>query len=673
MLNYRKDIDGLRALAVLPVILYHAGIPLFTGGFIGVDIFFVISGFLITSILLKDFSENKFSLARFYERRCRRILPALTAIVIFCLIIGYFLLMSIGFRALTKSVLWLSFFSSNIFFRSEFGYFDAEANTKPLLHTWSLSVEEQFYVFFPIMLFLGFKYAKKHIGKIFLILALLSLIASYFGLKHDPAGAFYYIHYRAWELALGSILALTLSSSCDDIYLPELSKKYREILAAIGLFCILIPVFIYTQKTAFPSLAALPPCLGAFLLIWTNAKNENNNITYVGKFLSLRPVVEIGLLSYSLYLWHWPLLVFGKLYKGEDLSKLESILILLLSFIFSWLSLHFVEKPFREKILLPTQRQILSCSLVALVFTGSLGLAFSQRNSFIYKIKKTSALLEDPEPIEAEERNSKYWEIIKGGVMAFSIGDLKKEGMLIIGDSFTNHWINGLEDLNRKNDIAIHIQATASCPSLIDTTTRACEGKFKAPCKQRNTSLEEIIKKTKVKHVVLASSWRAYYNNEKDLASDGDTILFNGKYLTSFEEEGKVIAKQLEKTIELFRKNNVKVWIMLPPPDYPYNVPLKLAQLVRTHKPLNNSFISEKEASERRKFVFNLLKSVASKYKNTEVVLLDPFDYFCKDGVCITVEDNHSLYVDDGHLSYHGSIYGNKIFQPIVDELKDLN
>ena len=665
MVHYRRDIDGLRALAVLPVMLYHAGIPFFTGGFIGVDVFLVISGFLITSILLKDLSDDKFSLAGFYERRGRRILPALTAVVLFCVAASIYLSPPGTLRSFARSVLWLSFFSSNILFKSEFGYFDAAAHTKPLLHTWSLSVEEQFYVFFPILLFVGWKYARNHIGKALTGLAILSLITSWFGLKHDPSAAFYYIHYRAWELALGCLLAFSLHPAVR-FRLPELPPAVREALAGLGLAGILLPVFLYTHQTAFPGLAALPPCLGTFLLLWTNANGQ----TFVGKFLSTQPAVSVGLLSYSLYLWHWPLLVFVMLHKGEALTSWESACILGASIPISWFSVRFIERPFREKRLLPTRKQVLACSATVLVLTGLVGLAISRPKSPIQAVRSTTAsLLEDPRPNGYAFPNTQYWDVAEGGVKLLSIGDLSKPGILVIGDSLADHWVTAMAACAEKNNVTVHLQSVSNCLPLIDTYNPEAEVKYKLPTRARNASFGRIADQVPLKHVVLAGSWKPYLDSETSLYPLFTLRVGNNRASTVAQRQS-MIADQLDKTIRFFNARGCKVWIMLPPPEFPYNVPLKLAALVRSQTPVSESFIPRDDALERRRATHEFLATVVSKHKETEAAFLDPFEYFCRDGMCITVEDNHSLYIDNAHLSYHGSLHGSNVFQPIAEELK---
>jgi len=262
-LTYRPDIDGLRAIAVLSVLFFHTNIPGFSGGFVGVDIFFVISGFLITSIILKDIEEEKFSIARFYERRIRRIFPALFPVIAFTLVVGAYLFDANAFKDLGQSVTATTLFSSNILFWREAGYFDAPSLYKPLLHTWSLAVEEQFYIFFPLALLFIHRFLKKRYSPWLVIAFVLSLGISVWGVYHKQAATFYLVPTRAWELLAGSMLALGVFPNASSVWL-------RNILSVTGLGLIVYSVGFYTEATLFPGYNAIAPVLGAGLIIYTS-------------------------------------------------------------------------------------------------------------------------------------------------------------------------------------------------------------------------------------------------------------------------------------------------------------------------------------------------------------------------------------------------------------------
>jgi peptidoglycan/LPS O-acetylase OafA/YrhL len=335
-LKYQPEVDGLRALAVVPVVLFHARVPGFGGGYVGVDVFFVISGYLITGILTEDLNAGRFSIFNFYERRVRRIIPALMAVILATLIAGAALLLPYQLADLAHSAVNAVGFTSNIWFWRQTGYFAGATGLQPLIHTWSLAVEEQFYVLFPIGLYLLHRFRLLKIG-VAVILAL-SLVAASILVFRMPAATFYLLPTRAWELMLGALLAVGTVSAVQ-------SQRAREWLAFAGLAMILVPVAVYTERTLFPGLAAVPPCLGAFLIILAGRSGR----TVVTDALSGTIPVRIGLISYSLYLWHWPILVFARQWSIVEPGPWAIIACIALSFLAAWASWRFVEKPFRTR------------------------------------------------------------------------------------------------------------------------------------------------------------------------------------------------------------------------------------------------------------------------------------------------------------------------------------
>lgn len=337
-MKYRADIDGLRSVAVLPVVLYHAGFHGLSGGFVGVDVFFVISGFLITTIIAGEIAQGRFSLVRFYEKRARRILPALTVVVLSCFAVGWFVLLPEEFRDLGQSALATALFLSNAYFNMTLDYFGQSAEFAPLLHTWSLAVEEQFYLFFPPLLMLLALRPSWRLSWVVAVLSVLSFVAAVVMLPMQPDWVFYQIFFRAWELGAGALLALTA-------FAPPTRRATRELLGCVGLAGILLPVTLYDATTSFPGAAAVPPVLGATLLIWIGAKGGGST---VNRLLGWQPLVWIGLISYSLYLWHWPILAYMRITLGTAVLPLGlSVAAVVASIVMAWLSWRFVERPFR--------------------------------------------------------------------------------------------------------------------------------------------------------------------------------------------------------------------------------------------------------------------------------------------------------------------------------------
>jgi peptidoglycan/LPS O-acetylase OafA/YrhL len=375
--KYRPDIDGLRAVAILSVFAFHLSPATVSGGFVGVDVFFVISGYLISAIVFSEIADHRFSVIGFYERRIRRIFPALFGMLIAVSALLSFYLLPVEFIDYAKSALAATTSSSNFYFWQHSGYFDAPT-TKPLLHTWSLAVEEQFYILFPIFLVIVRKFFPRWLKSGVLILFLGSLVASVVVLRYDSTAAFYMPYTRAWELLAGTIISLGLFPQLRDSVL-------RNAVSLLGLGLIMYSALRYNSLTPFPGLAALVPCLGSAFIIGAGESGSS----LVSRALSLRPMVFIGLISYSLYLWHWPVIIlnnlglsinFGTLVPHSwsflQLSQTTSKgLQLVVSFILAILSWRFVERPFRSRPLRITRRPLFALSacimVVLIVFSAA--------------------------------------------------------------------------------------------------------------------------------------------------------------------------------------------------------------------------------------------------------------------------------------------------------------
>ncbi len=302
--KYRPDVDGLRAVAVLAVLFFHTEFAPFRSGFVGVDIFYVISGYLITSILVRELREGKFSILSFYERRMRRIFPALYTVLLFCIVGGTILFDPKEMTAFGKTLLSTTLFVSNFYFwhsAQPLGYFDTTAGPQVLLHTWSLSVEEQFYLFFPVTLFLLYRWTKGRVNALLIALTVASFGLNIWATQHRPVVAFYWIMPRAWELLAGALLATKA--------VPLLRNRIvREIAGLVGLGMIVIALGVPIASKSFPGYFVLLPCIGAWLVMYAGEAGP----CLVRSVLSFRPLVFIGVISYSLYLWHWPIIVFSR-------------------------------------------------------------------------------------------------------------------------------------------------------------------------------------------------------------------------------------------------------------------------------------------------------------------------------------------------------------------------
>ena len=360
-MKYRPEIDGLRAIAVIPVILFHAGFEYFSGGFVGVDVFFVISGYLITTILIEDIENKRFSIVNFYVRRARRILPALTVVTLLTIPIAWLLLSDSSLQKFGNALIGVSTFTSNVVFWKQQGYFNESAELNPLLHTWSLAVEEQYYILFPLFLILAWRFSKNTAFWMIVVITAISFSLSEWGWRNKEMANFYLAPTRAWELLLGSVTAFIVQKR---------GVRTNNLLASIGITAIIFAVFSYDKTIPFPSVFALVPVLGAVLII-LYAKQG----TYVANLLSTKHLVGVGLISYSAYLCHQPIFAFSRVIIGDvDIGIQLSLVLIFATFFLAYLSWRYIEKPFRNRSFLIT-KSIFILSFLSLLFLLFLGLA----------------------------------------------------------------------------------------------------------------------------------------------------------------------------------------------------------------------------------------------------------------------------------------------------------
>lgn len=403
-MRYRAEIDGLRAVAVVPVVLFHAGVNAFSGGFVGVDVFFVISGYLITSIIMEAKARGDFSIVDFYERRARRILPALFIVMLASLFAAWVILLPNDMTNFSISLASVSVFSSNILFWSEAGYFDSAAELKPLLHTWSLAVEEQYYVFFPIIIALAWRFGEKFIFYMLMLIAILSFILAEMTVDRFPSAAFYLLPTRCWELLIGA---------CAAIYLANKEElKGNQALSFLGLSMVIFSIFMFDQDTAFPSFYTLVPTLGVLLIVLFASEN-----TVVYNLLSKKQMVGIGLISYSFYLWHQPVFAFYRHLNSGIVSEESIVLLTTVAALLSWISWRYIEAPFRDR------RKISSRSI--LVWGVSLSAVFVVVGLFGYFTDGRVSRLAGNVDVVAREKiidtaESERQELVGAGVCHFN-------------------------------------------------------------------------------------------------------------------------------------------------------------------------------------------------------------------------------------------------------------
>ena len=498
-LGYRADIDGLRALAVVAVIFFHAGFKWFSGGYVGVDVFFVISGYLITSIILADKLKGTFSIASFYERRVRRILPALLFVMCVSLPFAWFLMLPDELKNFSQSLVAVSIFASNILFWTKSGYFDASGEENPLLHTWTLGVEEQYYLLFPIFILLFWRFGARNLAWIIACLALFSLILSVADLRFRLSG-FFLAPVRAWELLLGSLLAF--ASSKAPIY-SRVSRLQSQLLSGLGLVMILGSIFVYDETTPFPGYYALVPTVGTALILAFAQKD-----TFVCRALSFKFVVGVGLISYSAYLWHQPLFAFARIYS---LTKPPEYLFVVLSFatlVLAYLTWRFVEVPFRNRRLF-SRRQIFAAALFgssAFIGLGLLGdraagfpgrLSAQQQDLLSFKYDYFKGYQEGRCFLMPRQNRDGFENCAEG-----TVTDIPS--VFLWGDSHAAHLYPGLHKLLADKGRLTHLTAS-TCPPILDTDFRS-----RPSCRGINEYVFDRIVKEKPDTVILAAQWNIY-------------------------------------------------------------------------------------------------------------------------------------------------------------------
>ena len=423
-MKYRAEIDGLRALAVVPVILFHAGFELFSGGFVGVDVFFVISGYLITTILIEDIENKRFSIVNFYERRARRILPALFVVMFIALLPAYFVMLPDELQNFGQSLVATTLFANNMLLYLTTDYWALQAEFKPLLHTWSLGVEEQYYVLFPIFLIFAWRFGKNRVFWIIVVMAAISLMLSEWGWRNKATTNFYLGPTRAWELFAGSIAAFIVQKQ---------GVQKNNPLALLGLSAIIFSIFFYDENTPFPSVYALVPVFGVVLLVLYADKE-----TIAAKLLSTKGFVGIGLISYSTYLWHQPVFSYSRMLSNGELSFISGLMAIFITIIFAILTWKFIEQPFRKKDILARNRLIVLITIVSIFFT-SIGLILHFTGGFSKSFYGYSNY-------GSADVWTKYIERVTVGYGDNNFDDSKRVKVLVIGSSYAADFINSLDE-----------------------------------------------------------------------------------------------------------------------------------------------------------------------------------------------------------------------------------
>lgn len=618
---YRADIDGLRAIAILLVCIFHFRLfPFGQAGFIGVDLFFVISGFLITRILVTDLDKGQFHLGGFYLARLRRLMPALMATLVLYLVAAYIVFLPEQFTELSIEVLLSQLYVVNIYFWRSINYFGLQAETVPLLHMWSLALEEQFYIFYPLFLLLVCRFARKYLLLIALVLCVASFVLGVIATGWKPQASFYLLPTRAWELMAGGLVALTAPVGL-------LRSNLARLCGPTGMIIIVIALIFHTPVTPFPGwFAALPVAAGVFLILGgANAP--------VGRALGWSPFVWIGKISYPLYLVHWPIIILT-----HDLFESHTRFLgwagFIVSILIAWGIWAFIETPVRTKRIFKEPRTFLRAAIVMTVSLGAAGVfgwvnqGLPQR--FSPQVQSILAFAEDgPVPFvncELSERENKR-----------NSCPLGPEGappkVMIIGDSHAQAFAGAADLWLQRSDTPGELYFHSGCIPLLGIEHSKC-GWF------LNTALAALANTPSIKDVLLISSWRH------------DPSTFNGHYLHGSAAD-KAFEEALEQTLKPLRNAGVTVWLVDPMFFASNRAPQTLARNLH----FGSAWPVDRSRASYNTQNATVLAAFAAAAKSSDVQQVSLINDLCADGICKATWNNTPVFSDNNHIRFGMSDY----------------
>ncbi len=665
---YRPDIDGLRAIAVLAVIFFHANVFGFEGGFVGVDMFFVISGYLITGIILRDYHEGTFTFKKFYLRRIRRILPALLVVIFTTLILAAFVLLPDDFTVMSKHIIATLLMMPNIrMWRASGDYFSPTVDSNPLLHLWSLGVEEQFYLFFPLALFLVLRYVKHQWRQIFLYTVTLLVFTSFavWAAFAKPAFAFYWLPPRAWELLCGAFLAYfhykTLTANLD---------RFQHVLAFIGLACILIAIVLPKDAAVYSVfLHQVLAVVGTVLLIQGNRLGN----TLVFHLLIWKPLVGIGLISYSLYLWHWPLLSFPHYWLSPYiLPWYGTALLMMVAFLLAYVTWRYVEMPFRHQALYSNSsviKLVFSAQLVLLLCVVGIwyGNGIPRRFNNLSNIYLSGA--EDVNPLQKQchgdpQSNDSPLSInqcVFGGGAAEALLDPQ---FVVWGDSHANSITPIFKELAHEYSLAGLQTSLSSSPALLDVSLGDVKLLRNKNWHEYNQNTLKLLNDLSIKDVFLVGRWIYDVYGHTKFERECQGGLDSDLQSSTTTDPRLAFEYGLEKAVATLVAKNKRIWLVLPVPEMDRTVPrwLTFHNAGKTEVWVDNPY-PERAASLRLFF-----ERLSQQYG---VHLLDPLPHLCRaDGKCRIAHEGKAVYVDNNHLSASGSLLLADMLRPAFEIMK---
>jgi peptidoglycan/LPS O-acetylase OafA/YrhL len=629
---YRPDIDGLRAIAVIAVFLFHLDYSFVPGGYVGVDVFFVITGFLFGKFVLTPLKEGSFNLAEYYDRRAQRLLPAFLIVMAATSLLAFLLLLPVDLTNFWKSLQSALFFYSNNHFTAGAGYFDTAAVFKPILHVWSLSAEAQFYFLFPLIALVAWK-NKKSFWPLWLI-GLISFALSAYFVFRTPVDAYYLLPSRAWEILLGTYVWVLY----ENIKKP--GRLVSEILCFTGIILIAVSVFLYSSNTPFPGFAALMPCAGAGLIIL----GGKNNLSFFAKILSLRPLVYAGKISYSLYLIHWPMIVFSLYYLDRPLEDSEKLGVLALAFLVAALMHRFVEQPFRKKHIYnaPDGRYafagICLCFFLGIIFFPSLlgkGYAFRlPESAYVFSQARYDWTAEQSAcPDDIPEK------IKTGTLCRMDYGGLGRPDILLWGDSHATALLPAVLEAAKNKKLNVVVATTNGCPPVFGIETE------KRHCKHANESVRATLQERSYALVILAANWNSYVKDNP---------------LTIMESNEDFLSLLTKTTHEVEKQS--KAILVGQMPRYEIDIPNYLAKKIFFGRAPGREKTSQNPVAMPDN---KLVQRVYEQTKNT--FLLMPEEVLCRDKICAIEKNGKSLYKDGGHLSATGALIFAPEFENIIN------
>lgn len=653
--RYRADIDGLRALAVIPVVLFHFRFSAFSGGYVGVDVFFVISGYLISLLICTEIERKQFSIVSFYERRVRRIFPALFLVMIVTTVLAMLILMPRDLTLFGRSLLAATTFVSNMEFWGETGYFGIGPDREPLLHTWSLAVEEQFYVVFPPLLIATSRFLKGRYLAVIVPLLIVSLLLSVWGVRHYPSAAFFLLPPRFWELLLGALIAQ-----------PALQMPLRpgaaNALCAIGLVMIACSIAAFSPDTPFPGIAAVLPCGGAALVVYSGVRRTADEAgRFVSAILSVAPIVFIGRISYSLYLWHWPLFVFARYQLGRDLNWPETIAAVAVAVGLSTISWRYVEQPFRGQRGALTRPRLFGVSAAVMMVSAGLGFiavataGLPARYGPSVRQLLIVAQEADNSSSRCGARNSTSNRLCRLGSATAG-----RPTFILWGDSHAAAISPAVDAAAAGYGEAGWLAWHSACPPLLGVRRMDAA----KDCDRYNNGVLDFIRRNDIRTVILHARWAIIAEGTRYKGEDGRAPIIadataDGGSMASNKE---IFARSLTKTVETLKAEGRRVVIVASVPEVGVRVPESLAR-ARMNGLSEDIGPSRSDYENRQKFVLTLLQQLHANY-GVEIVY--PEQYLCREARCTVLKDGHPLYVDSHHLSLAGAASLEPLFVQVL-------